>query len=68
LLRAAGGELEGSEEEDGTLPDVVEREERLHAAGQIRAGQRKLLKMLSPGAEKKMEVTFFVFLFTARLE
>lgn len=44
LLHPAGGELEGSEEEDGTLPNIMEREERLHATDKVCAGQRELLK------------------------
>lgn len=32
LLYSAGGELEGSEEEDGTIQNIVEREKRLHAS------------------------------------
>lgn len=39
LLHSAGRELEGSEEEDGTLSNIVEREERLHASDKVRAGQ-----------------------------
>lgn len=44
LLCSVGGELEGSEEEDGTLSDVMEREEKLHASAKVCSGQRELLK------------------------
>lgn len=46
LLHPASSELEGTEEEDGTLPDIVEREKRLHASDKVCAGQRKHLKHL----------------------
>lgn len=65
LLHSAGGELEGSEEEDGTLSNIVAREERLHASDKVRAGQRKLLKV-GRGKKEKMELTFL--LFTAMME
>lgn len=45
LLRSAGRELERSEEEDGMLPNVMEREKRLHASDKVCAGQRKHLKV-----------------------
>lgn len=44
LLGSAGGDLEGSEEEDGTLSYIMEGEERLHAPDQVCAGQRELLR------------------------
>lgn len=56
LLGPAGGHMEGSEEEDGSLPDVVEREERLHAADQVCAGQRELLRRMD-------QVSSFMFFF-----
>ena len=45
LLHSAGGKLEGSEEEDGTLPNIMEREKGLHASDKVCAGQRKHLKV-----------------------
>lgn len=51
LLRCAAGELEGSEEADGMVPDVAARNTRLHAPHQIRSGQREHLK-------KKTGLTF----------
>lgn len=46
MFHSAGRELEGSEEEDGALPNIVEREERLHASDKVRACQRKHLSVL----------------------
>lgn len=46
LFHSAGRELEGPEEEDGALPNIVEREERLHASDKVRACQRKHLSAL----------------------
>ena len=54
LLHPASSELEGTEEEDGTLPDIVEREKRLHASDKVCAGQRKHLKHL----KSELELTF----------
>lgn len=45
LFHSAGRELEGPEEEDGPLPDIVEREKRLHASDKVCACQRKHLKV-----------------------
>lgn len=45
LFHSASRELEGSEEEDGALPNIVEREKRLHASDKVRASQRKHLKV-----------------------
>lgn len=45
LFHPASRELEGSEEEDGPLPDVVEKEKRLHAPDKVCAGQRKHLRV-----------------------
>lgn len=45
LFHPASRELEGSEEEDGPLPDVVEKEKRLHAPDKVCAGQRKRLRV-----------------------
>lgn len=45
MLYPAGGELEGSKKEDGTLQYIMERETRLHASDKIRAGQGELLKV-----------------------
>lgn len=50
LLHPAGCELEGSEEEDGTLPYFMERKKRLHASDKVCPGQRELLKV---GPKKK---------------
>lgn len=47
LLHPAGRELEGSEEEDGTLPNIVEREKRLHASDKVCAGQREHLTLFT---------------------
>lgn len=58
LLGSAGGDLEGSEEENGPLPDVVEREERLHASDQVCAGQRELLR----GRMDQTRLIFYHFL------
>lgn len=38
-------ELEGPEEEDGPLPDIVEKEKGLHAPDKVCAGQRKHLRV-----------------------
>lgn len=46
LFHSAGHELEGPEEEDGALPNIVEREERLHASDKVRACKRKHLRVL----------------------
>lgn len=56
LLHPAGRELEGSEEEDGTLPNIVEREKRLHASDKVCAGQREHLKVRCLKSE--LELTF----------
>lgn len=53
LLHPAGRELEGSEEEDGALSDVMEGEKRLHAPDKVRAGQRAFLKGEPSKKEKK---------------
>lgn len=44
LFHPAACELEGSEEEDGTLPNIVERKRGLHASDKVCVSQRKHLK------------------------
>lgn len=52
LLHSAGGDLAGSEEEeDGPLPDVTERQKRLHPSDKVCAGQRKQLRVAEEFAE-----------------
>lgn len=53
-------ELEGPEEEDGPLPDVVEKEKRLHAPDKVCAGQRK---HLSGGMFAENDLVFIAQLF-----
>lgn len=57
LLCAAGGELEGEEEEKGPLSNRVERKKRLHAPDKVRAGQRIFLRDKTAPAD----VTFLMF-------
>lgn len=45
LFHSASGELEGSEEEDGPLQNIVERDNRLHASDKVCAGEGKHLKV-----------------------